>query len=158
MPFFQWLEHSSWITVISNSKWMYPAVEVTHFFSLFLLVGTIAVVDLRLLGFAGRRHTATELAEQLLPWTWVGLALAVFSGFFMFAASATGFVANTQFLIKMVITVLAVVFAFIIQRNTPRWDRPSGTPLLAKVAAVLSLALWIGVILAATEIANYSDL
>ena len=53
--------------MISNSKWLYPAVEVTHFFSLFLLVGTIAVVDLRLLGLAGRRQTVTELAEQLFP-------------------------------------------------------------------------------------------
>lgn len=158
MNFFRWLEHSSLITTISNSKWMYPAVEVTHFFSLFLLVGTIAVIDLRLLGLAGRRQTVTELAEQLFPWTWVGLGLAVLSGFFMFAASATGFVANTQFLIKMVITVVAVVFAIVVQRNTRKWDQPSGTPILAKVTAIFSLALWIGVILMAAEIANYSEL
>jgi hypothetical protein len=158
VSFFQWLEHSPLITVISNSKWMYPAVEVTHFFSLFLLVGTIAVVDLRLLGLAGRRQTVTELAEQLFPWTWMGLGLSVLSGFFMFAASATGFVANTQFLIKMVITAAAVVFAVVVQRSTRKWDQPSGTPLLAKLTAIVSLALWIGVILMAAEIANYSEL
>jgi small-conductance mechanosensitive channel len=156
--FFQWLEHSSVITTISNSKWMYPAVEVTHFFSLFLLVGTIAVIDLRLLGLAGGRQTVTELAEQLFPWTWIGLGLAVLSGFIMFAASATGFVANTQFLIKMVITVVAVVFAVVVQRRTRKWDQPSGTPILAKLTAIVSLALWIGVILMAAEIANYSEL
>lgn len=158
MSFFQWLEHSSWITAISNSKWMYPAVEVTHFFSLFLLVGTIAVIDLRLLGLAGRRQTVSELAAQLFPWTWVGLGLAVLSGFLMFAASATGFVANTQFLIKMVITALAVAFAIVVQRSTRKWDQPSGTPIVAKLTAIVSLALWIGVILMAAEIANYSEL
>jgi len=158
MSFFQWLEHSSLITSISNSKWMYPAVEVAHFFSLFVLVGTIAVVDLRLLGLAGRRQTVTELAEQLFPWTWAGLGLAVLSGFIMFAASATGFVANTQFLIKMAITVVAVVFAILVQRRTRQWDQPSGTPILAKLTAIVSLALWIGVILMAAEIANYSEL
>ena len=158
MNFFQWLEHSSVITTISNSKWMYPAVEVTHFFSLFLLVGTAAVVDLRLLGLAGRSQSVTELAEQLFPWSWIGLGLCVLSGFFMFAASATGFVVNTQFLIKMVVTVAAIVFGVVVQRSTPKWDQPSGTPLLAKVTAVISLALWIGAILMAAEIANYSEL
>jgi hypothetical protein len=156
--FFQWLEHSSLITTISNSKWMYPAVEVTHFFSLFLLVGTAAVVDLRLLGLAGRRQSVSELAEQLFPWSWIGLALCVLSGFFMFAASATGFVVNTQFLIKMVVTAVAIVVGVIVQRSTPKWDQPTGTPLLAKVTAVISLALWIGAILMAAEIANYSEL
>jgi uncharacterized membrane protein len=156
--FFQWLEHSYVINTISNSKWMYPAVEVTHFFSLFLLVGTIAVIDLRLLGVAGRRQSVTELAEQLFPWTWIGLGLCVLSGFFMFAASATGFVANTQFLIKMVVTVVAVASGVLVQRSTRKWDRPSGTPMLAKLTAIVSLALWIGVILMAAEIANYSEL
>jgi hypothetical protein len=158
MGFFQWLEHSWMVTTISNSKWMYPAVEVTHFFSLFLLVGTIAVVDLRLLGLAGRRQTVSELAGQLLPWTWFGLGLSVLSGMVMFSASATGFAANTQFQIKMVITALAVVFAVVVQLGTRKWDQPSGTPILAKLTAVVSLLLWIGVILMATEIANYSDL
>jgi small-conductance mechanosensitive channel len=155
--FFQWLEHTSVITTISNSKWMYPAVEVTHFFSLFLLVGTAAVVDLRLLGLAVRQ-SASELAEQLFPWSWIGLGLCVLSGFFMFAASATGFVVNTQFLIKMVVTVVAIAVGVLVQRSTPKWDQPSGTPLLAKVTAVISLALWIGAILMAAEIANYSEL
>jgi small-conductance mechanosensitive channel len=156
--FFQWLEHTSVITTISNSKWMYPAVEVTHFFSLFLLVGTAAVIDLRLLGLAGRRQSASELAEQLFPWSWIGLVLCVLSGFIMFAASATGFVANAQFLIKMVVTVVAIAFGVIVQRSTPKWDQPTGTPLLAKVTAAISLALWIGAILMAAEIANYSEL
>ena len=158
MDFFQWLEHSWLITTISNSKWLYPAVEVTHFFSLFLLVGTAAVVDLRLLGLAGRRQSVSELAEQLFPWSWIGLGLCVLSGFIMFAASATGFVANAQFLIKMVVTVVAIVVGIVVQRSTQKWDQPAGTPLLAKVTAVISLALWIGAILMAAEIANYSDL
>ncbi|HVS88493.1 MAG TPA: DUF6644 family protein [Candidatus Acidoferrum sp.] len=158
MAFYQWLEHSRWVTAISESAWMYPAVEVSHFFSLFLLVGTIAVVDLRILGLARRRQSVTELAEQLFPWTWISLGIAVFSGFIMFSIGATAFVANTQFRIKMLVTLLAVVFAVIVQRNTRKWDQPSGIPILAKFTAVISLALWIGVILAATEIANYSAL
>jgi len=158
MPFFEWLEHSRWVTAISESGWMYPAVEILHFFSLFLLVGTIAVVDLRLLGFAGRGQSAAQLAEQLFPWTWIGLGLAVFSGFIMFASSASEFVLNTQFRIKMLLTLLALVFGVIVQRNAGKWDMAPSRPIFARLAALVSLALWIGVILAATEIANYSAL
>lgn len=158
MPFFEWLEHSRWVLAISESGWMYPAVEILHFFSLFLLVGTIAVIDLRLLGLAGGRQGVGPLAEQLFPWTWIGLGLAVFSGFIMFAASAAEFVLNTQFRIKMLLTVLALVFGIIVQRNAGKWDTRQSGLIVVRLAAFLSLVLWIGVILAATEIANYSAL
>jgi hypothetical protein len=158
MSFFQWLEHSRWATAISESAWIYPAAEVGHFFGLFLLVGTIAVIDLRLLGLAGRRQSVSELAQNLFPWMWAGFGIAVVSGFVMFATGATGFVANTQFRIKMLVTLLAVTFGAIVQRKTAQWDQPSGIPGVGKLTALISLALWIGVILAATEIANYSSL
>jgi hypothetical protein len=86
------------------------------------------------------------------------LGLAALSGLIMFSTEATGFVANTQFRIKMLATLLAVVFALIVQWNARKWDQASGIPILAKLTAIISLALWIGVILAATEIANYSGL
>ena len=76
----------------------------------------------------------------------------------MFATGATAFVASTQFRIKMLVILLAVTFGAIVQRKTAQWDQPSGIPRVAKLTAVISLALWIGVILAATEIANYSAL
>jgi hypothetical protein len=158
MSFFEWLEHSRWITAISESGWMYPAVEVAHFFGLFLLVGTIGVIDLRFIGLAGRRQRVSELAQDLFPWMWTGFGIATLSGFLMFATGATGFAANTQFRIKMLVTLLAVTFGAIVQRKTAQWDKPSGIPGVAKLTAAISLALWIGVILAATEIANYSAL
>jgi hypothetical protein len=52
--------------------------------------------------------------------------------------------------------LLGTGLALIIQRNVRAWDRSSAAPTLAKVAAFLSLVLWIGVILAAAEVANYS--
>jgi hypothetical protein len=125
MGFLEWLEHSSLIGTISGSPWMYSAVEVTHFFSFFLLVRTIAVVDLRLLGLAARGRPARELAEQLFPWTWTALGTATLSGFIMFAAEATGFAANTQFRIKMLVFLFAIVFALVVQRLARKADASS---------------------------------
>ena len=158
MSFLNWLEHSSLITTISGSPWLYPAIEVLHFFSFFVLVGTMAIVDLRLLNVAAKKRPLREVADLLLPWTWLALGLATLTGFLMFATEATGFVANTQFQIKMTVFLAAVIFVLIVQRIARRSDPSTAPTILAKVAAGISLALWIGVILAATEIANYSGL
>jgi len=83
------LQHNSWVVAVNSSGWMSAILEVTHYFSFFLLVGSIAIVDLRIIGVAGRRQSARQLAEQVFPWIWTGLGLAVLSGFIMFAGDAT---------------------------------------------------------------------
>ena len=155
LSFCQWLEQLSWVTAVANSPTMSPAVAVAHFFSFFLLVGTIAVIDLRLLGLAGRRQTLTQLAEPLFPWTWTGLGIAVLSGFLMFAPEAASLFYNAFFWVKLLVILPGVAFALIVQRNLRRWEELPAMPFLAKLAAFISLALWIGILLAALEVANY---
>jgi len=157
LSFCQWLEHASLIEAVDNSTWLYPAIEATHFFSLFMLVGTIAFVDLRVLGLAGRGQTVGEIAEQLFPWTWISLGLAVVTGFFMFGSEATAFFDSGYFRIKLLVIVAGVVVAGIIQRKARGWGQSPAIPAGAKVAALVSLLLWIGVILAATEVANHAN-
>lgn len=156
--FLNWLQHNALITTFSGTGWMYAIAEVTHYFSLFVLVGTVVLVDLRVLGVAARRQTITELAEQLFPWTWTALALALISGLMMFATDATDFYPDIVFRIKMTVMILAIIFAVIVQRGVPRWDQSPSVPTAAKLVALTSLILWIGTILAGVEIAAYSGL
>ena len=158
LKFLEWLEHSSWVTTIAQTGWMYVATAVTHYFSLFVLVGTIGIVDLRVLGVAGRRRTATQLAAQIFPWMWSALGLAILSGFIMFATDATDYFPDAIFRIKIIVIALAVIFGIIVQRNIPKWDRPPAISAGAKVVAFVSLLLWIGAILAALEVSAYSGL
>jgi uncharacterized membrane protein len=148
----EWLQHATWITAIDNSVVASVLVEITHYFSFFLLVGTIVILDLRVLGVAGRRQNVTRLANQLFPLTWAGLAFASLSGFIMFAGDATTFYPNSVFHAKMLVILLAVVFSVIVQRNVRKWDKLPAIPRGAKFVAFVSLVLWIGVILAAVEV------
>jgi hypothetical protein len=150
----RWLEHISWTTYIDNSRLLSPAMYVAHFFSFFVLVGTSAIVDLSVLGVAARRARPSELAAQLFPWTWAALAVAVATGFIMFAADATAFLPVKFFWIKLLATLLASASALLVHRNLRKWDRLPAIPARAKLVALLSLLLWIGVILAAVEIPN----
>jgi hypothetical protein len=158
LKFLEWLEHASWVTTIAQTGWMYVAITVTHYFSLFVLVGTIGIVDLRVLGVAGRRRSATQFAAQIFPWMWSALGLAVLSGFVMFATDATDYFPDGVFRIKLIVITLAVIFGVVVQRNIPRWDRLPAIPARAKLVAFISLILWIGAILASLEVSAYSGL
>jgi uncharacterized membrane protein len=144
---FEGLQHNSWIVAINSSGWMSALLEVTHYFSFFLLVGSIAIVDLRIIGVAGRRQSATQLAEQAFPWIWAGLALAVLSGFIMFAGDATEYLHNSVFHKKLFVIFMAAAFGVVVQRNVPRWDRLPAIPASAKFVAFISLFLWVEAIL-----------
>jgi len=152
MHFFLWLQHTAFITWLSDSVVMATFIEVLHYFSLFLLVGSIVLVDLRIMGLAARKRNATELAQDLFPVMWTGLALNFVSGFILFLGDAAAFYYNWVFHIKLGVILVSVVFGIIVQASVRKWDRPTGIPMGAKLMAFISLALWIGSILASVEV------
>jgi hypothetical protein len=158
LQFCEWLEHSLWITTIGGTGWMYQTAEITHYFSLFVLIGTTVIVDLRVLGVAARRESVAQISEQFFPWIWTALSLALVSGFIMFAADAADFYTDTIFRIKMTVILLAILSTILVQWKAGSPDRPAETHPLSKLAAFASLVLWIGAILAAVEIAAISGL
>src|SRR3979490_2610666 len=87
----EWLEQIPWIVAITNSAVLISLVWLVHYFGFFLLVGTTAVVDLRVLGAAARNLKLAPLAGQLFPLAWTGLGMVIASGFIMFAGQATTF-------------------------------------------------------------------
>jgi hypothetical protein len=147
-----WLENSWWAKLIANSGVASALVEVTHYFSIFLLVGSTAIVDLRLLGVAGQRETATELAERLFPTAWAGLGGAVLTGFIMFAGSARGYYNNGWFNFKLLVVLVAAIFGLVVQRSVRKWDQLPATPTWGRFVALVSIALWIAAILVGVEV------
>jgi len=157
MRFCEWLEHTALITAITNSLLMSTIVEVVHYFSLFLLVGPVLIVDLRLMGLAARRRKAGELAGELFPLMWAGLALNFLSGFLMFAGDATTFYGNRVFHFKLAVILLAVILGVVVERGAGRWGQLPVMPVGARLLALVSLALWIASILAAVEVPSLTS-
>jgi hypothetical protein len=117
--------------------------------ALTIVFGSIAMVDLRLLGIASRNSSVSRLSDEVLPWTWAAWCAAAVFGTLMFIAKATTYAGNLQFRLKFVCMGLAalnmLIFKFGAYRHVDRWD--SGVPpASAKLAGGLSLALWIGVV------------
>jgi hypothetical protein len=92
------------------------------------------------MGIADRNQTIVKLA-QVLPWTWTGFALAMISGFILFATDATEYVPVGLFQLKMFMILVAVVFTVIIQIGVPKWNQLPATPMSAQILALVSLLL-----------------
>jgi len=129
--------------------WLYPTVEIVHLCGIALLVGSIAVLDLRLLGFS-RNLSVRTLAAHVLPWTIGSFLLILPSGLAMFVAHAGDLIASPVFALKICLIMAAgtnaAVFHAGVFRGAARWDIDVMPPAAARAAAALSLLLWVSVI------------
>ncbi len=141
--FFKWLTTSPWAKAMNGPEWAFPVVQSLHFIGFALSIGTIAIVDLRLLGLGMRRQNAAELAADLKPWTLAGIAVMLITGPLMFSADAVTYHLNPSFQFKMVCLMLALLFHFTLHRRAVRSDVP---PFAAKLAGAMSLLLWTSVV------------
>jgi uncharacterized membrane protein len=148
----RWLQDNSFIALINGTAWTAAALEIIHYFSMFILVGSMVMVDLRVLGLVGRQQDATQLADRLFPWIWTAVALNFLSGFFMFAGSAIAYYRNDIFYDKVGVVLLAIVANIIVQQKVRKWDQLPAMPASAKLIAVVSIGLWIGAIIAGVEV------
>jgi hypothetical protein len=146
------LEQTAWVKTLGGTGWMYASVSVIHYLTMFWFIGSMAVVDLRVMGIAARKRNLSELSDQIFPWAWTGLVLAVISGFFMFATAAGDWAPDPVFHVKLAVMVVAIVFAYLVQRGVPKWAAAPEIPTSAKVIATIALLLWVLTILSASEI------
>jgi hypothetical protein len=125
---------------LNSSPMVFPVLECFHIVGMALLVGTTALVDFRILGWGMRRQTAAELADDVKPWSHIGLAVMLLSGPMLFLSDWDMYWYNNSFRVKMILLLLAIAFNFTVHRKTIA----SGTP--SKGVAWTSLLLWTGVI------------
>lgn len=146
-PLFDWLESWPVSQGIRMSSWMFPAFESVHVIAITLVVGSVMIVDLRVLGLTSTHRRVSQVSEEILPWTWAMFLIAVISGAFMFAAKAHTYASNFNFQVKMVLMGLAglnmLVFHFFSYKSVPRWDLGQAAPVAARIGCGLSLSFWV---------------
>ena len=148
--FLKWLEDSGLAAKIRASFYLFPLIESTHVIGLALVFGTIAVIDLRLLGVASTNRSFRHMASDILKWTWAAFALTALTGALMFITNARVYYDNFYFRTKMLLLVLTglnmLVFELTAGKTIDKWDKTQSTPRAGKTAAALSLVMWIAII------------
>jgi hypothetical protein len=137
---------SEWLR--SSLKAM-PVVEAIHVMSAAVVFGTIAIVDLRLLGVMSMQRAYSRIHGELLRWTWGAFIVSVVTGILLFVVNSVTYWGNTAFRLKMLALVLAginmALFEFGVGRDTASWDK-GAVPPRARLAGAISLTIWISVI------------
>jgi len=158
--FCQWLNDTAPATALRESIWMFPIVETVHVLGIALLAGTIAILDLRLLGVLFRGERVTTVGKQVLPLVWTGFAVLSISGVMLFAAEAAKSYSNPAFRLKLALLVLAalnpLVYYRTVYKRIAEWDSSPAIPLQAKIAGGISITLWTAIIAAGRAIAYFN--
>lgn len=144
-----WVASTALSGLMRSNLWLYPIAEIVHIVGITVLVGGVALFDLRMLGF-GRALPVDQLAQHLLPWSMASLGLVVPAGLLLFSADPAALVSNRLFLLKLALIALAglnaLLFHLGVFRNVAEWNTGARTPGVARMHAVISLALWVAVI------------
>ena len=153
------LQSIDFLTALRESALMYPIVLALHLTCIAVFGGMILMTDLRLLGVTFKSLTITEVVSSLRPWKRLGGVIMITCGLLLGTSEAEKYAPNPYFWTKMVLLGLiglhALVFRPIVYNKTEELDRSPVIPTKAKVAATLSLILWIGMFTMGRLIAYY---
>ncbi len=144
----RWLAHAAPpIASMMRTAWGWPMMESIHFLGLSMLVGCVGAFDLRLLG-VGKRIPIAAL-HRLIPFGLLGFAINATSGSMFLLTEGDQYVYNPAFQFKVLFVMIAGLNALLFYMTS--WGRVNadGTinaPRAGKVAAVISLSMWVGVI------------
>ena len=148
------------VYLLGNVPGLPPIAQSVHILGIAVVMGSIVMVDLKFLGLAVPTQNVSEMIRRLMPWTWWALSLNAVTGLLFVLAQPNRYFYNPVAGWKFSMLLPAVILAFIVHRLSTReagyWERSSGRRSVARVIAVVSLMLWVGVVLAGRWIA-YSE-
>jgi hypothetical protein len=140
---------------VASSSWAFPTIETVHVIAIVTVFGTVAMMDLRLLGLVSKESRVTELSRDNLTWTWGAFVLAAISGTLLWMSKTHIYMKEPWFYAKMILIGVAgvnmAIFHSVTWRTIGQWDA-GPPPRAARIAGFTSLALWVVVIACARMI------
>jgi hypothetical protein len=152
----QWLADTAIGTRIRESDNLFSAIETAHVLGIVLTAGTIAIVDLRILGLLLNRHPIDEVLAPLVRIAWLGFSIMAATGLLLFWSEAGKLYLNPAFRLKLLLLLAAGVNQWIFHKTYDRDIAAGARRAVARrahLSAILSLSLWIGIIVLGRAIA-----
>lgn len=112
MGFLEWLQGTPFGVWVGESLWAYPLFETMHTIGMATLVGSLGLINLRVLGYKPELKILDT--QRLLPLAWIGFTLNLVSGLSLFASDAVYFWESYTFRVKIVLVVLGGINAAVL--------------------------------------------
>lgn len=151
--FFDWMQALPISQAIGSSIWIFPLVQAIHLVFLALFAGAILIVDLRLLGLGMRRQPVSEVARDARPWLVLGFLGMFATGLPQLMQNASREYFSEFFWYKMYLIAIGLILIVTIRRKLTQVDEPSAA---GKVVALVSIAIWAGVVINARLIGLFT--
>ncbi len=159
LDFCSWLEETPLSQTIQSTGWIVPTVQTVHILSVAAVLSSVLMIDLRLMGVLGRDQPLARVSERFGPVIWWTLPVLLATGAVMIIGEPARSLANPVFQLKMALLVAAIIVTLGHQVslgvNPAFWEGSSGRRGAAQFIAVISLALWAGIVFAGRWIAYY---
>ncbi len=136
--------------VLNTTEWAFPLAECFHILFFAMAIGSIVIVDLRLMGLAFQRHTPAELVKDTWAYTLAGLAVTLLAGMALFLSDPRMYALDRWFRNKAAMLLVAIIYNYTVHSRIA--TKGSSKPVEAVVGAI-SVLLWISVIVCGTFVA-----
>jgi hypothetical protein len=145
-----WID-SREITMTIGGGWLFPFLESVHVLAVAVFLGSILMLDLRMMELVGKAQPMRRMLQELTPWSWGAFLVSFLTGLGMFVTQSSMYMANPAFLIKMALLLLAGLNMAAFHR----WLAPlamlsnagTRTSVAFRSAGAASFLLWVGVTL-----------
>jgi len=145
-----WID-SREISMAIGGGWLFPLFESVHVLAVAIFLGSILMLDLRMMEFVGKSQPIRQMLQELTPWSWGAFLASMFTGIGMFVTQSSMYVENPAFLVKMALLLLAGINMAAFHRWLMPSTLPSNTPrqmpIAVRGAGAVSFLLWLAITL-----------
>jgi hypothetical protein len=155
--FCKWLQETPFSVAIASAPWIIPFLQTIHILAIALVISAVFLLHLRLLGIIKGEQSPAAVAQRFLPFIWGPLPVLLVTGAILIIAEPARSLENPSFGIKMLLLASGLAVTLIYQRKLAAgpdyWQATGARRFSIKIIALLSLALWSGIVLAGRWIA-----
>jgi hypothetical protein len=149
--FAQWLSQTYLSVVIQNhNAWVIPTIQSIHIAGIGVVVGSVFMVDLRILGWAGTDQTLRQTTNRFGPWLTGALCVLLATGVLMVVGEPVRELVTVSFWLKMFLvavgTLVAAIFQISLRKHEQDWEDEEGSRASIKWLAILTFVVWVAVI------------
>jgi hypothetical protein len=155
-----WLESTQFSALVRGELWGWPLALTVHAFGTAVVIGFIFIINLRLLGLF-ETITYSSL-NRLFPVIWVALVLQLLSGFALWMAKPTRYVADGAFELKFLLVIVGIIltvyFQGTIKREAAAWETAGAIPSRTVKFVAAAVLVWCGVVVTGRLTAHLGSL
>jgi heme A synthase len=150
--FAEWLSRTSPSLFMQNhNSWIIPTIQSIHIVGIGVLLGSVLMIDLRILGWAGTDQSLRQTTNRFAPWVTGALCLQLATGLLMVIGEPVRELVTFSFWLKMLLvavsTLIAAIFQIMLRQHDQQWEQTLVNQRSIKWLAILTFLIWVCIII-----------